>query len=337
MRTRNLGESGLQIPVVTFGAWAIGGFGWGGRSEETDRAAVEAMSRALDRGMGAIDTAPIYGFGHSEGLVARAIAGRRDEVLVFTKAGLRWDDDRGKEAFAGKDDRGNDRRVFFNSRPDSVRHEVEASLQRLDIDVIDLLQIHWPDPTTPIADTMGALVELRAEGKIRAIGVSNYSPEQMDEARAALGHVPLASDQPKYSLVCRDAEADVLPYVKEAGMGTVVYSPLEQGLLTGKVPADREFPENDGRHKRPTFQPENRARVNEVLERVVRPIAAAHDATLAQTVLAWTIDQAGVTSVIAGARKPEQVDDNAAAGDLVLTSDEWTAIDAAFGELKLEL
>ena len=337
MRTRNLGASGLEIPVVTFGAWAIGGWGWGGRDEATDRAAVDAMRRAIDRGMFAIDTAPVYGFGHSEELVGRAIAGRRDRVTVMTKAGLRWDDERGKQAFEGTDDRGTARRIFFNSRPDSVRHEVEASLGRLGIETLDLLQIHWPDPTTPIAETMGALADLRAEGKLRAIGVSNYGPDQLAEAQAALGDVPLASDQPKYSLVCRDIEADVMPYACEHDVGLVVYSPLEQGLLTGKVPAERSFPESDGRHKRPTFRPDNRAKVNAALDAVVAPVAAAHGATLGQTVLAWTVAQPGVTSAIVGARNPEQVDENAAAGDLELTPDELAAIDRAFTDLDLDL
>jgi aryl-alcohol dehydrogenase-like predicted oxidoreductase len=233
MRTRRLGNSDLEIPVVVFGAWAIGGWGWGGRDAATDAAAVDALRHALDVGSGAIDTAPVYGFGHSEELVARAIAGRRDRVVVMTKAGLRWDDERGKLSFEGTDDRGIARKLYRNSRPDSVKAECEASLRRLGVDVIDLLQIHWPDPTTPIADTMGALLELRAAGQIRACGVSNYSVDELEEARRALGDVPLASDQPKSSLVHRAIEVDVLPYAREHGVGVVAYSPLEQGLLTG--------------------------------------------------------------------------------------------------------
>jgi aryl-alcohol dehydrogenase-like predicted oxidoreductase len=337
MRTRSLGASGIDVPVVVFGAWAVGGWGWGGSSPETDRAAVAALRRGLDLGLTAIDTAPVYGFGHSEELVAQAIAGRRQQAIVMTKAGLRWDDPRGKVAFEGEDDRGVKRKLRFNSRPDSVRAEAEASLKRLGIEAIDLLQIHWPDPTTPIADTMGALLELQREGKVRAIGVSNYSVDQMEEARRALGGVPLASDQPRYSLVRREIEKDVLPYARETGVGLLVYSPLEQGLLTGKVPAERQFTDSDGRKKRATFRDANRAKVNAVLARDVAPIAAAHKATLAQTALAWTLAQPGVTAVIAGARTVSQVEENAAAGDLVLTAQEWSSIDRAFSALELDL
>ncbi len=336
MRRRQLGQSDLEVPVVTFGAWAIGGWGWGGTDDARDAAAVDAMKRAIDAGMDAIDTAPVYGFGHSERLVAEAIRGRRDKVTVMTKAGLRWDDERGEVAFEGEDDRGEPRKIYFNSRPDSVRHEVEQSLARLGVDAIDLLQIHWPDPTTPIADTMGALVDLCREGKVRAIGVSNYSSEQLEEARVALGDVPLASDQPRYNLIRRDAE-EVLSYTREHGIGIVAYTPLEQGLLTGKVPADRDFPENDGRAQRPSFRREIRAKVNATLDDVVAPIAAAHGATLAQVCLAWVIDQPGVTSAIAGARTPEQVDENAGAGALELTAAELTAVRDAFTALDLDL
>lgn len=323
--------------MVVFGAWAIGGFGWGGASRESDRAALAALGRALDVGMTAIDTAPVYGFGHSERLVGEALRGRRERAFVMTKAGLRWDDARGKLAFEGEDDRGEKRKVYYNARPDSLRQELDASLKRLGVEVIDLLQIHWPDPTTPIAETMGALADFQRDGKIRAIGVSNFSPEQMEEARLALGHLPLASDQPRYSLVRREIEADVLPYAKKQGIGVVVYSPLEQGLLSGKVPAHRAFAESDGRRKRPTFREANRARVNAVLQEVVAPIAADHDATLAQVALAWTLAQPGVTAVIAGARNPAQVEENAAAADLMLEPLEWSAIDRAFRDLGLEL
>ena len=340
MRTRRLGKSELEVPVVIFGAWAIGGWGWGGRDDASDRAAVAAMTRALSVGVHAIDTAPVYGFGHSEHLVGQALreSGRpRDEVVLMTKAGLRWDDERGKLSYEGTDDQGVPRKIYRNSRPDSVIAECDASLKRLGVDYVDLLQIHWPDPTTPIADTMGALAELVRAGKVRAVGVSNYSPDELEEARLALGDVPLASDQPKYNLVCRDIESDVLPYAREHEVGLVVYSPMEMGLLSGKVPASREFPETDSRSNRPMFRAENRAKVNAALERAVAQVAAAHGATVAQVVLAWTVQQPGVTAALAGARTPEQVDENAGAGDLVLSDAEWSAIDAAFTGLDLNL
>jgi aryl-alcohol dehydrogenase-like predicted oxidoreductase len=183
---------------------------------------------------------------------------------------------------------------------------------------------------------MGALLELRAAGKLRAIGVSNFSTAMMDEARAALGEVPLASDQPKYNLVGRDIEREILPFARSREIGVIVYSPLEQGLLTGKVGPERVFPADDGRHKRATFMPENRRRVNEVIARVVAPIAERHSATIGQVVIAWTIAQDGITSAIVGARTSEQACENAAAADLALATEEIAAIRAAFEELRLE-
>lgn len=334
MRTRPLGRSGLEVPVVAFGAWAIGGWHWGGTDDDL---AVAALREGVERGITAVDTAPIYGFGHSERVVGRALGGVRERVLVMTKVGLRWDDDRGEPAFGARGPDGRRVTVRRNARPDSVRLEVERSLERLGVDVLDLVQVHWPDPTTPVADTMGALRELRREGKLRAIGVSNFDVEGLEAAARALGDVPLASHQPQLSLVARRAEEDVIPWTCEHGVATLVYSPLEQGLLTGKVDAARTFPADDGRSRRATFAPRNRALVNEALEGTVRPIAEEHGATLAQTVLAWTVDQLGVTSAIVGARRPEQARENAAAGDLVLSPPEHARIRAAFEALELKV
>jgi aryl-alcohol dehydrogenase-like predicted oxidoreductase len=184
---------------------------------------------------------------------------------------------------------------------------------------------------------MGALLDLKTAGKVRAIGVSNFTPPMMAEAQQALGDVPLASDQPKYNLVSREIEKDVLPWCREHDVSVVVYSPLDQGLLTGKVPAERAFDTNDGRHKRPTFATTNRARVNDVLARVVQPIATRHSATIAQVVLAWTVAQPGITSAIAGARTPEQSLENARAGDLTLSPKEIAEIRDAFESLELDV
>jgi aryl-alcohol dehydrogenase-like predicted oxidoreductase len=334
MEYRKLGTSSLEVPVISFGAWAIGGWYWGGAE---DAASIEALKTALDEGITAFDTAPVYGFGHSEAVLGQALAERRAEAVVMTKAGLRWDCTDGEFFFETADNNQQPVKLYRNSRPASLRLEVEASLRRLGMERIDLLQIHWPDPTTPIAESMGALLELRAEGKLREIGVSNFSPAQMDEARAALGDVPLASDQPKYNLLQRGVEAEVLPYVIEHHIGTLVYSPLEQGLLSGKVTAERTFPANDGRNKHPNFKPERRARVNEVLAEVVQPVADAHGSNLAQTVLAWTVAQPGVTSVLSGARTASQVRINAEAGRLKLTGNEQREIDEAFKALLVEL
>ncbi len=327
MQRRRLGRSDLQVPVVCFGAWAIGGWQWGGHDDER---AVRAIQAAIDCGMDAIDTAPVYGFGHSERVVGRAIAGRRERVVVMTKVGLRWDDTRGQLAFETTDLQGRKLRVHRNCRPWSVRWEVEHSLQRLGVETIDLVQIHRPDLTTPIPDTMGALLELRREGKLREIGVSDFSVRMMEEAQRALGDVALASDQPKYNLLDRAIEREILPWAREREVGVLVYSPLEQGLLTGKVPAERTFSPDDARSGRGTFAPEARARVNAALDRSLRPIAKRHGATLAQVAIAWAIAQPGITSAIVGARTEEQVRENAAAGDLKLEAAELTELQASF-------
>lgn len=334
MQYRPLGRSGIEVPAVVFGAWAVGGWNWGGADEEQS---VRAIQAAVDAGSTAIDTAPVYGFGRSERVVARAIQGRRERVVLMTKFGLRWDDTRGDLWFETVDQDGIARAVRKNARPWSVKNEVEDSLVRLKTDVIDLIQLHWPDPKTPIEATMAALLDLKAAGKVRAIGVSNHNVAMMEAAQRALGDEPLASDQPKYSLVARDIEADVLPWCRAHEVGVMVYSPLEQGLLTGKVTPERAFDDSDGRHKRATFTPGNRARVNDVLSRVVQPIADAHGATLGQTVIAWTIAQPGVTAAIVGARTSEQAVENARAGDIVLADGEMSAIRAAFEGLGLEL
>ncbi len=334
MERRRLGASELEVPVVVFGAWAIGGWNWGGTDDE---AAQAALRRGLDLGMTAIDTAPVYGFGHSEEVVGRALRGRRAEAQILTKAGLRWDDTRGEKAFEGRTPDGRPLTLYKNSRPDSIRTEVERSLGRLGVESLDLLQIHWPDATTPIAETMGVLVELHAEGKIRAVGVSNYGPAQMEEAAEALGSVPLASNQPRYSLIRREIEADVLPYARRHDVGLIVYSPLEQGLLTGKVPAERTFPESDGRARRPSFRADNRARVNRVLDDVLKPMAARYDVSLAQLSLGWVLAQEGVTAVIAGARTADQVEENAGAAGLRLESEDVALLRTTFEGLDLDL
>ena len=328
------GEDDLTVSGIAFGAWAIGGWYWGGTDDEV---AVCALRTALDVGMTTIDTAPVYGFGHSEEVVGRAIAGRREEAQLLTKVGLRGDAGAGPVSFETAGPDGRPVQVRRNARPESVRVEVERSLRRLGVERIDLVQVHWPDPETPIPETMGALAELRTEGKLGAIGVSNYSAAEMAQAAQALGDVPLMSNQVKYSLVAREIEGETLPWAREHGVGVLAYSPLDQGLLTGCVDEERVFPADDGRNKRPTFRPENRAAINAALRRAVGPVAEAHGATLAQTVLAWTLAQAGISSVLAGARTPEQVLENAGAGELNLAPEELGSIDEAFSSLELDL
>lgn len=332
MQHRTLGRSDLRVPVVCFGAWAIGGTSFGATDDDE---AVRAIQAAIDLGMNAIDTAPLYGFGHSERVVGRALADRRERAIVMTKVGGRWDDERGVFRFEDVDASGRRLRVHSNSRPDSVRCEVEQSLARLGVETIDLVQVHWRDPSTPIADTMGALADLRREGKLRAIGVSNYSRAEIEEAQHALGDVPLASDQPKYNLLAREIEKDILPFARAKEIGVLVYSPLEKGLLTGKVSASRMLAEKDLRQRRLSFTQKNRERVNALLHSIVQPIADAHGATIGQVVIAWTVAQPGVTSALVGARTVEQVRENAAAGELVLSNEDLATIRRAFEGLKL--
>jgi aryl-alcohol dehydrogenase-like predicted oxidoreductase len=318
MRYRPLGQSSIQASVVGFGAWAIGGWMWGGADE---REAVRAIQAALDRGITLIDTAPAYGLGLSEELVGEAIAGRREKVVLATKCGLVWHTDGG--------------RFFFNQggKPvhrylggDSIRYELEQSLKRLRTDYVDLYQTHWQDSTTPIEETMTALVDLKRQGKIRAIGVSNASVEDIRQYQR-LG--PLDADQEKYSLLDRGQEAALVPYCREQGIAVLAYSPLANGLLTGKIGPEREFSGDDLRRNNPRFSVENRVRIQGMLEQI-QPIAEVHGLTLGQLVIAWTLAHPGITHALAGARNPRQAVENAGAADAMLSDEELAAIDGAF-------
>jgi aryl-alcohol dehydrogenase-like predicted oxidoreductase len=326
MQHRMLGTSSLELPVVTFGAWAIGGLFWGGSD---DRDAIEAIQAAIDHGMDAIDTAPIYGCGHSEMLVGQAIRGRRDRVKLLTKCGLRWDDTAGERHFSFPKPGGGEVVAYKNVRRDSIAFECEQSLKRLGTDVIDLYQVHWPSTTATAEETMGALVKLRDQGKIREIGASNYGSRQMAEA-ARFG--PLASNQVKYNLLERSVETDPLPYCCEHGLGVLCYSPMAMGLLSGKVTMGRTFPDSDIRASRPWFLPANRKRVLNALD-AVRPIAEAHGLTLAQLAVAWVIAQPGITTALVGARNAEQTAENAGAANCTLKPDEQELIRSAFEAL----
>ncbi len=327
-----LGQSELQISPVVFGAWAIGGWFWGGSDDD---AAVEAIHAALDSGINAVDTAPMYGCGHSERVVGRALVGRRDRVVLMTKVGLRWDDPRGAHFFDSEDNEGRPIKVYRNLRPDSVRLEVERSLARMDVDHIDLIQCHWPDPSTPVEETMGELLRLHEEGKVGAIGVSNFDVPLLERAKEALGDVPLASNQPPYSLMKRDIEDAVLPWCRRQGVGTIVYSPMERGLLTGKMTPERVLGEGDGRASHPWFSVENRRRVNAALD-TASELCRAHDCSLPQLVVAWTLHQPGVTAALVGARSPAQVADNAGAMNVRLAASEVDLLGRLFTELELE-
>jgi len=326
MKYRQLGDTDLNVPVVSFGAWAIGGWRWG---RTDDKAAVRAIQRAIDLGMTCIDTAPVYGQGHSESLVGKAIAGCRDEVVIATKCGLRWDCDDGDFAADSVDNDGRPLRLYRNLQPESIRHEVDQSLYRLGIDRIDLYQCHWPDITTPLDETMGVMVELQQQGKIRHIGVSNFTADMVEKC---MSMTRVVSVQSRYNALARNIEQDLLPFCTEHGLGVLTYSSIAQGLLTGKVTMDRVFPKTDQRSEKPWFRPENRKRVLDMLPKI-QPIADAHGASLAQVAGAWVVAQPGVTTALVGARNEQQVEENAKAADLELTDDDLRTIRATVEEL----
>jgi aryl-alcohol dehydrogenase-like predicted oxidoreductase len=328
MEYRQLGGSDVKVSAITFGAWAIGGFMWGGADEE---AAIAAIKASLDAGINTIDTAPVYGLGRSEELVAAAIKGRRDKVVLLTKFGLRWDEPTGTFHFEMPDTKGRPIRVYKHAAAGQVIAECEASLRRLGTDYIDLFQQHWPDEATPVEETMRAVERLLKDGKIRAAGVSNYSVEQMERARQV---VPLASDQPPFSMVNRGIERELVPYCRQHNIGLIVYSPLQRGLLTGKMRPDQKFAPGDHRAQNAFFKPEMIQRVNALLESI-RYIADGHRATLAQVAIAWTIARPGITAALVGARDARQAAENARAADIRLTADEMATIDSRMEEMKL--
>jgi len=330
MEYRPLGKSDVKVSEVILGTWAIGGWLWGGTDDE---AAIAAIRKSIDVGMTSIDTAPMYGFGHSEEIVGKAIAGHREEVQLLTKYCLRWDVEEGTYYFETKLPDGTPTKVYRNAKKHSIMKEVEDSLRRLKTDYIDLYQCHWPDFSTPCEETMEAMDMLLKQGKILAAGVSNFDPEMM---RRCLTVVQIASNQPPYSMLKRDIEKDVLPFCMEHDIGVIVYSPLQNGILTGKVTMDRSFPETDLRHSSPYYRPENRRRILEFLDRI-KPIADAHNATLAQLVISWTINRPGVTAALVGARNPQQAKENAAAAELSLADDEIARIDELLDGLQLEV
>jgi methylglyoxal reductase len=324
MLRRKLGSSDIDVSVIGFGAWAIGGWMWGGTDEEK---AVQAIHAALDSGVNLIDTARVYGYGRSEEIVGRAIRGRREQVVLATKCGLVWDREEGTFFFHA-DERGSTLRpskmkIYKNQRPESIRRELEASLKALGTDYIDLYQTHWQDPSTPIKDTVGELQRLKDEGKIRAVGVCNATVDDL----AAYG--PIASDQEKYNLLDRNIEQNgILDWCRRKGAGVLPYSPLANGLLTGKISPDRQYGEGDLRKMNPRFRRDNVERVNAMLA-TLRPIAQRHQATIGQLVIAWTIAQPGIACVLCGARDAAQAAENAAAGGITLAAEEIEAIGSA--------
>ena len=329
MQHRPLGQSGIQASVVALGAWAMGGWMWGGADEQD---AVRAMHAAIDHGVNLIDTAPIYGFGHSELIVGRAIKDRRDHVLIATKCGMVAGTPGGRLAFRstakGAEEHGHIPVSIWNN-PESIREEVDLSLSRLGTDRIDLYQTHWQEEQTPFEDTMACLLKLKDEGKIRAIGVCNASVEQMERYRSV---GPLDTDQEKYSMLDRGLEDGQLAYCRERHVAVLAYSPLALGLLTGKIGPGRVFGEGDVRRGKPRFAPSNLARVAELLSRF-DPVRQKHACSVGQLVIAWTVHQPGLTHALVGARNEAQAIENAQAGRIKLDTEDLTLMNAAIAEL----
>lgn len=306
MTAETLSIPGLAKPAsrIALGTWAIGGSMWGGPD---DANAARTIDKALDLGINVIDTAPVYGFGHSEEVIGRALEGKRDKVILATKVGLNWQDGT----------------VFRDSRPARIAQEIEDSLRRLRTDHIDLYQVHWPDPKTPLEDTARALEKLVKDGKVLALGVSNFSPAQMDEVR----HVaPLATIQPPYNLFERESERDVLPYAIQHKLAVLAYGPLCRGLLSGRMTADRKFEGDDLRKSDPKFQ---QPRFGQYLQAVeeLKAIAEKHGKTMLALAIRWVLDR-GPTIALWGARKPEQISGVDEAFGWTLDEADMKAIDA---------
>jgi aryl-alcohol dehydrogenase-like predicted oxidoreductase len=311
--TTQLGGTGLEITRVGLGAWAIGGagyeFAWG---EQDDDESLAAIERALDLGVNWIDTAAVYGLGHSEEVVGRALAGRRERPYVFTKASLLD---------------GGGGRIAHSLKRDSIRREVEASLTRLGLDAIDLYQIHWPDPEPDIEEGWATFAELKEEGLVRHIGVSNFDVGQLRRIQSI---APVETLQPPYSLVERGVEESILPHALREGIGVIVYSPMGSGLLTGAMTRDRiaHLPDNDWRKRGDQFTEPRLSRNLALVERL-RAVAERHDTTPGAVAVAWTLQNPAVDGAITGFRRPDQVDPILAAASLDLTDEDVGAINGA--------
>lgn len=327
MKLRRVGKSGLEIPPIVLGGMFRDPVA---RTPELER----ALDRALDVGLFAIDTAPLYEFGESEKLLGRFVRSRSASLCLMTKVGLRWDGAWGDILFEANV-RGQHRIVRRDSRPEAIRRDVEESLARLRCETLDLVQVHHRDHQTPIAETMGELVRLLSEGKLRAVGVSNFSATELVEAQSSLGDVPLASTQNDYSLIERSPEKELLPAARSIDAGLLAYSPLAQGLLAGRM-LDGTLPASDGRLQGALFQPGNVKLLNRALEDVACPIADRAGVGLAEIALGWVIAQPGVCAAIVGAQNEAQVEVAAAAACVKLSGAERVRLDQAFAALPLD-
>jgi aryl-alcohol dehydrogenase-like predicted oxidoreductase len=311
VRTRQLGNTDLEITPLGLGTWAIGGgnwqFGWG---PQDDEASIATIHRALDLGINWIDTAAVYGLGHSEEIVAKALQGRSTRPYIFTKGSRVWND-KGE--------------ITSSLKGQSLRREVENSLRRLQTDVIDLYQLHWPNPDEDIEEAWRTLAKLQKEGKLRYIGVSNFNVQQM---RRAQKFAPIASLQPPYSLVHPEVEKDILPYCQEQNIGVIVYSPMTSGLLTGAMSAERvaNMPEDDWRKRNPEFQ-EPRLSRNLQLANLLQEIGYPHGRSAGEVAVAWVLHNPAVTGAIVGGRKPQQIDEIIGAAEFRLAESELAQVE----------
>lgn len=291
MTKRQLGNSDLEITAIGVGAWAIGGGGWAfGWGPQDDEASITAIHAALDHGVNWIDTAAVYGLGHSEEIVAKALAGRANKPYVFTKCERVWDE-------SGQ--------IGKSLKRDSIKREVEASLRRLNADVIDLYQIHWPEPDEDIEEGWATLAELKKEGKVRWIGVSNFSAAQMERIAPI---APITSLQPPYSIISPEIEESILPYAGHSNIGVIVYSPMKSGLLTGRMSRERvaALPEDDFRKRALNYQEPYLTRNLAIQDQLIE-IGARHGVSAGVVAIAWTLRRPEVTAAIVGMRSPEQV------------------------------
>lgn len=312
---RRLGNSDMEITPVGFGAWAIGGgdwqYAWG---PQDDRDSIAAIRRALDLGVNWIDTAAIYGLGHSEEVVAQALKGVSQKPYIFTKCSLRWREDKS---------------IYNSLNASSVREELEASLRRLQVETIDLYQVHWPNPEGELEEGWEALEKLRRQGKIRWIGVSNFNVEQMQRAEKI---APITSLQPPYSMLRRAIEAEILPYAQSRGIGVVNYSPMLSGMLTGKMTAERiaAMPSDDWRRRNPEYN-EPRLSRNLRLVELLREIGNAHGVVPGVVAIAWVLHHPAITGAIVGGRNARQVEETAPALNFRLTEEEYQRVNSFLG------
>jgi aryl-alcohol dehydrogenase-like predicted oxidoreductase len=329
MELKQLGNSPVKVTPLAFGAWAVGGWMWGGAEEKETSRAIRA---SYDNGITTIETAPVYGFGKSEDLVCRALEGvPRDKYQILTKFGMNWETAQGEFFFDTTDNEGRPLKMYKFAGKEQVRRECEDSLRRLKTDYIDLLQIHWPDATTPISESMAAVAALIKEGKVRAAGVCNFSAQLVDEA---LQTINLASNQVPYSMVNRQIEKEVIPQALNKGLGIIPYSPLQRGLLTGKITREYTFNKGDTRPGTRFYKPENIDRINGMLNRI-NPIAEKHGVTTSQLVINWTVNRPAIACVLVGARNQQQVKENAQAMSFRISQEDIQKINLAVEELKL--